>query len=647
LQPKRGFLSYRGFHLKKIWVLYAIDMMCVAGALGLSYELRFSWKIPDADFGFMKTILVISLLIYSISFYLFGFYRRLWRYASENDLVAMIVANVLATIAVKAFDFVLNGDIPTSVWLSAFLCTLSTVAGTRLFWKVYTMDARRSFVTHTMGRLRVVIYGAGFAGVLVAKQIKADSTNKYELVGFIDDDPAKLGLNLCGVRILGSGNDVQHLIHLHEASQLIIAIPSLGRNQFRDLIDKLNKYGVPILTVPPMAQWIHKPGVPLPLRPVQVEDLLGREPLPINVAQVGNYLKGKIVLITGGGGSIGSEICRQVATIGPKQLIVLGRGENSVFEILQELHDNFHELPTVSVIANITDAKKMESVFRTYRPDIVFHAAAHKHVPFMEYHPDEAFVNNVLGTKYLVELSVLHDVQKFVLVSSDKAVRPTNVMGASKRISEMVVQAFSKDTGSTRFITVRFGNVLGSRGSVVQIFRKQIANGGPVTITDPRMERYFMTIPEAGRLVVEAGSIGCDGEVLLFDMGEPVRIVDLAERMVRLSGCEPGLDIPIEFTGIRPGEKLCEELAREGDIVDTLGHGRILRVQCPSMPFAQLITVLGQMQELYESEKLEQLATFMKELAWWKPSDMAEEGNTRALAITLSPQIGEVAYGRA
>ena len=473
--------------------------------------------------------------------------------------------------------------------------------------------------------VKLLIIGAGYAGALAAKEILADRAARWNLIGFIDDDVTKSGAILYGVPVFGGRNKIAEVVKRYEVEQILIAIPSLPRSELRSMTDALNDLKIPILIVPPFVRWMSTIDLFTQVRPVQVEDLLGRDPVPVDVQAVGGYLRDRTVLVTGAGGSIGSEISRQVAEIEPKNLILLGRGENSIFEINQELSKKFPQLRRTVIIGDIRDGKKMEAVFRDYAPDVVFHAAAHKHVPLMEDHPDEAFLNNVLGTDSLAALSEKYGVQRFILVSSDKAVRPTNVMGASKRVAEMTVQSRASSGSNTCFITVRFGNVLGSRGSVLRVFREQIANGGPVTITDPRMERYFMTIPEAVGLVVEAGAVGRTGEVLLFDMGEPVKIIDLADRMIRLSGFEPGVDIPIKITGIRPGEKLFEELSRDVDDVERIGHDRMWRVRCPVMPHQMLESKLDYLRKLYQDGHTQDLAQAIKDLAWWEAEEPEAE----------------------
>ncbi|MCL6442256.1 MAG: polysaccharide biosynthesis protein [Alicyclobacillus sp.] len=608
------------FRLRRSWLFIPADMVCVALATVFSYLLRFNGHIPHSYNHALWFFLFVRTAVYVLFFVVFRMYTRVWRYASTRDVEALIEACLCGAVAVKGIDFLMKSvNLPLSIWLSSFSLTVSFVGGTRLLWRMYArrLDARVS--TAPGPAVRTLIYGAGAAGSLIVREVQADSRRNWQIVGFLDDDPNKHGLILNGVRILGGRNDVERVISECRVQQILIAIPSLNRSKLRELVDSLNRHRVTILVMPPYTRWMVD-NLASHVRPVDVEDLLGRDPVPVDVQAVGAYLRGAVVLVTGAGGSIGSEICRQVAALSPKQLILLGRGENSIFEIQQELGRRYPGVAMSSVIGDVRDRKKMRTVFDRFRPNVVFHAAAHKHVPLMESHPDEAYLNNVVGTRHLAELAEQYGVERFILISSDKAVHPTNVMGSSKRISEMVLQSLAAEGGPTCFVTVRFGNVLGSRGSVVRIFRQQIAQGGPVTVTDERMVRYFMTIPEAVQLVVQAGSMGESGHVYLLDMGEPVRILDLAERMIRLSGFEPGVDIPIEITGIRPGEKLFEELSRPSDSVNLDTNERIWDVSCPVMPMAQLSEELRRLQALYEAERYGDLAAELKRLAWWAPA---------------------------
>jgi FlaA1/EpsC-like NDP-sugar epimerase len=608
--------------LRRSWFLLPIDVLSLLVAHLLSFELRFNFNVPNKYYEALLWFLFLGPIIYIGIFIGFRLYSRVWKYAGVRDAMAIVLATSTAAILVEiSYLLLIRINLPLSVWLSSYLLSLALVSATRLVVVAHGDGFRRRTKQVVKGsrKKRVLIYGAGSAGAIVVKEVQRDRNADWDIVGFIDDDKDKHGLILSGIKILGGRSDLERIIRVYAVDMLLIAIPSLPRRQLREMVDELQIHKIPILIIPPYTRWAVE-DLYTHIRPVEVEDLLGRDPLPVDVSKVGKYLTGQRVLVTGAGGSIGSEICRQVAALRPAELILLGRGENSIFEIDHELRHTFRSVKISCVIADVRDQRKMSAVFSEFRPTVVFHAAAHKHVPLMEANPDEAFMNNVMATKSLAELSGAFKVERFILISSDKAVRPTNVMGASKRVAEMLVQSLSGLMPDTKFITVRFGNVLGSRGSVIRIFREQIARGGPVTITDERMVRYFMTIPEAVRLVIEAGAMGSSGKVYLLDMGEPVRIVDLAERMIRLSGFEPGVDIPIQFIGIRPGEKLFEELSRPSDSVCIDEDGRIWVVDCPVMPYDELLREVSSLMALYEDDKISELGQRIKELAWWEPN---------------------------
>lgn len=610
----------RRLPFRRTWLFLPIDLIGLTLSSVLSFELRFDWHIPGGYVGSTIAFLILRPIVYLFIFLAFRMYTRVWRYASIKDMKAIVWSVTCASVIVKLIDLIMpNIRMPNSVWLSTYLLTLVIVGGTRLALKIYG-STNRNVLTAAEGRTRdrVLIFGAGSAGSIVQREADRDHRDGWHIIGFVDDDKHKQGLILNGIPIFGTRHDVERLIHQKNIDKILIAVPSMERSELRALVEELSAYQVPVLIIPPFTRWAVQ-NLFSQIRPVDVEDLLGRDLQSVDVSQIGSYICGATVLVTGAGGSIGSEICRQVAKLQPRKLVLVGRGENSIFEIQRELIQNYPDILMQFYIGDIRDYKKMSTAFAATRPDVVFHAAAHKHVPLMEEHPDEALQNNVFGTRNLAELAIAHGVAKFITISSDKAVRPTNVMGASKRVAEMVVQNSARQSDFTNFVAVRFGNVLGSRGSVVRVFREQISHGGPVTVTDERMQRYFMTIPESVRLVIEAGAVGKNGNIYLLDMGEPVRIVDLAENMIRLSGFVPGADIPIEFTGIRPGEKLFEELSRDSDSVGIDPNDRIWSVRCPMMPSAEFEQALNGLLALYDADAGPELAEAIKELAWWEP----------------------------
>lgn len=630
---------------RRTWLLLPMDLMSVLGALFFSFELRFNWSLSNAEKGSLIVFTTIALIIYLVAFLVFRMYGRIWRHPGEDDLLAILLANITAAVIIKAINILIitKNDLPWSVWLSASLLAFSFTAGVRLLWRMLVQGAVVHSPAHRDQEKRLLVYGAGAGGSLAIRKIQHDDRCKWHVVGLIDDHVARKGMKLHGIPIMGSRKDVARIVRENDVNQILIAIPSLSRKALNELVDGLSLLKIPILTIPSFTQWLVRPSDAIFLRPMSVDYLLGRDPLPVDVALAGGYLTKKTILVTGAGGSIGSEICRQVAALQPDHLVLLGRGENSIFEISRELTERFPALQISCVIGDIRDRKKMDYVFRTYLPQVVYHAAAHKHVPLMEDQPDEAYQNNVVATIGLLDIADRYEVERFILISSDKAVHPTSVMGASKRIAEMALQLKSLQGSKTRFIITRFGNVLGSRGSVVRIFHQQIAQGGPLTITDERMNRYFMTIPEAVQLVVEAGAIGESGVIFLFDMGEPVNIVDLAKRMIRLSGLEPDRDIAIQVTGMRPGEKLYEELSITADELVKSDQNRIFRVKGSVMYATVFHDQLNQLAQLYENECFERLAHAMKQMAWWDEPQKEGEKESSVMDGATLPVVGRKA----
>jgi len=511
------------------------------------------------------TITLINLA----SFYIMKLYNRAWTYASIGELFAIVKAVALGCLGTVTFTYLIGLQIPRSIMLASWAFIVLLVGGSRLAWRIM-LDYKKG--SDRYGR-RTLIIGAGDAGVLVARELKNHNTGLVP-VGFIDDDPNKQKLSILGIPVLGNRERVAQICAKYYIETIIIAMPSADSSIIREIFELCKETKLEVKTLPGMYQLIDGQVSINSLRPVEIEDLLHREPVRLDLDEICGYIAGETVLVTGAGGSIGSEFCRQIARFNPKELVLLGHGENSIHKIWLELAEKFPELPLGIEIADVRDKAKINRIFHKYRPGLVFHAAAHKHVPLMEMHPDEAVKTNVLGTKNVVEAADSAGTKTFVLISTDKAVNPSSVMGATKRLAELIVQEMDR-ISQTRFAAVRFGNVLGSRGSVVPIFEEQIKKGGPLTVTDPEMERYFMTIPEAVQLVIQAGSMAGGGEVFILDMGQPVKIVDLARDIIRLSGLEPDKDIKIKFTGIRPGEKLFEELLTAEEGAAATQHKRI------------------------------------------------------------------------
>jgi FlaA1/EpsC-like NDP-sugar epimerase len=582
-------------HLSRAWRYYvhrpaqiAIDLALVGAAYYLAYLARFDGDIPVRyDKLFAATVgvvLGIKLLVFVAA----RFYTKWWRFTSVRDLQAIVGATALSSlIVISVLSLWQPGDlkpVPRGVFAFDFVLTLVLIGGVRFIVRSLIERPSRGAIVSRRGR-EVLICGAGDAGVTLLREMKRNTALRYQPIGLIDDDPRKRRLRVQGTRVLGSRDDLPRILREARVDEVIIAMPSATGKVRREIVEACRAAGVKCTTIPGLFELISGEVTVSQIREVQVEDLLGRPPMDIDFARVARYLTGKAVLITGAGGSIGSELCRQIALVGPRSLVLVDHAENNLFEIDRELRDRGHSRQE-PVIADCRDETEMQRIFRRHRPEIVFHAAAYKHVPMMELNPLQAVSNNSLATAQLAQIAEDAGVERLCLISTDKAVEPKTVMGASKALAERVIESFSRDS-NTRFTAVRFGNVLGSSGSVVPIFRRQIAAGGPVTVTHPDMTRYFMTIPEAVQLVIEATGIADGGDIFVLDMGEPVKILDLAENMIRLLGKEPGRDVAIEFSGIRPGEKLGEELFNVDEEVTPTRYGKIRRaVRSPLDPDA-------------------------------------------------------------
>ncbi len=564
-------------------ILMLTDIVIMFMSSWMAVLIRFS--MDERQYPFYMAAVMANLpffiLIHLLFFYQFKLYHRAWRYAGNRELIAIVLANL--------FGIVLSFMVINNVFQLPYFAKRSMSRGifvSCFFFDVFLIGASRMFVRWAENNserearrgkpLRVLIVGAGDAGNIILRDIR--QRDNRNVVGFIDDDDVKWGQIMNGIKVYGGRESICSLVKELRVDEIIIAIPSMEARAMSDLAEICSSSGAKVQILPAFFTSLDAGKVQLKnLRPLEIEDLLNREPVRMNLDEIGNYLTGKTVLVTGAGGSIGSEICRQVLRMRPAKLIMLGRGENSIYEINRELSEEAPQGVLVPYIMNITNREGMEEVYRVYHPQEVFHAAAHKHVPLMEAEPEEAVYNNATGFWYTAELGGQYGVERFVLISTDKAVNPTSVMGATKRLTEKLGQALNKKYPNTKYMAVRFGNVLGSRGSVVPLFKKQLAAGGPLTVTHEEMKRYFMTIPEASQLVIEAGSMGNGGEVFVLDMGEPVKIMDLAKKMISLSGLVLGQDIEIKVTGLRPGEKLFEELMTAEEGTEATSRKKIFR----------------------------------------------------------------------
>ena len=541
----------------------------------LAVLLRFEGVIPEHEAGILRVWLLPATFIGIGIFYLFGMYHRIWHYARIRDLYAIVGAVTLFSAGKFLLLFIAGEELPKSVFLISWMLTLGGIGLSRLAFKI-NLDI---FTDNRTEQHAVLIIGAGDAGAMLVREIEQNDAATVRIVGFADDDVKKIGNRLAGFSILGAIDQVPDIVEAHHVEHIIIATPSAEGHEIRRITEICRRTHCKVKIMPGLYEMMDtgKQDKGLrQLREIRLEDLLRRDPIELDFDKITHYIAGKTILITGAGGSIGSELSRQISRVGAKEILLLGRGENSIYEIYQELKMKFPEQHYRTIIANITDKVRMEEVFRQYHPQVVFHAAAHKHVPLMEIQPAEAVQNNVFGTKNVAELADAYKSEIFVLISTDKAVNPTSVMGATKRTAELVLQEINQHS-MTKFVAVRFGNVLGSRGSVVPLFERQIAAGGPVTVTDPEMTRFFMTIPEAVQLVLQAGSQAEGGEVFLFDMGDPVKINDMACDLIRLHGHVPNQDIRIVYTGLRPGEKLYEELLTSEEGTTSTKHKKIYK----------------------------------------------------------------------
>ncbi|GAB4343779.1 MAG: nucleoside-diphosphate sugar epimerase/dehydratase [Desulfobulbaceae bacterium] len=564
--------SFKRLFLNR-WSAFAHDLLWVPVALLLAFLLRFNFDGIAADYRVaMYRLMAIAVPLQGIIFWYFGLYRALWRFASIPDLIRIIKGAGLGVMLLIVLDLVFTrlDHVPRTV---LFLYPLLLVTGLSVPRISYRWFKDNRLQLHSREGQRTIIVGAGRAGELLSRDLL--HRPEYQLLAFIDDDPEKQQREIHGIRVAGDTGSLPEIVEAFECELVILAIPSAGRDTVRRLVEKCRRIGVKCQTLPSVFEMTGMEVDAGKLRPVSLEDLLGRETVQLDREAISAYLTGRRVLVTGGGGSIGSELCRQISAQQPERLIILENGEYNLYCIEQELRARFPHLDLLTILGDVKNRERVEWVFQEFRPEIVFHAAAYKHVPMLEFNPAEGVTNNIFGTKIVADTATRHGVDRFVLVSTDKAVNPASIMGATKRVAELYCQNLAGRT-DTKFITTRFGNVLGSAGSVVPLFQEQIESGGPVTVTHPEIKRYFMTIPEAVSLILQAGAMGRGGEIFVLDMGEPVRIRDLAVQMIELSGLVPGRDIEIVYTGLRPGEKLFEEILHESEELQETGHAKLL-----------------------------------------------------------------------
>jgi len=575
------------------------DGVIIAMIPFLALFIRFEGVMQPQYYIMLIQYIPIFVVIRLSSFYLFGLYNRLWRYASINEMMLICSAATISSVVIMIYTYAVGAVLPQSVEFLSWFFTMAFIGASRLVVRIMHHLRQK----HADNCSKVLIVGAGDAGAMIAREIHHRYFDTKKIIGFIDDDKYKHHQKAFGAKVLGDRENIKRVVSEYDIDEIIIAMPSAGGSIIREIVYECKQTKCEVKILPGIYELIDGNVSVQQLRNVDVVDLLGRDSVQLDLEKIAGYLKGKRVLVTGAGGSIGSELCRQISKMSPSALYLLGKGENSIYEIDRELREKYAEFTIQPVIADVRDKERMESIFDAVRPQVVFHAAAHKHVPLMEAQPVEAVRNNIFGTKNVAEMADKFGAERFVMISTDKAVNPTSVMGATKRMAELVVQNLSK-TSNTKIVVVRFGNVLGSRGSVIPLFKKQIAKGGPITITHPDMVRYFMTIPEASQLVLQAGSMATGGEVFILDMGEPVKIVDMACDLIELSGLIPYKDIKFKFTGLRPGEKLFEELLTAEEGTASTKHHKIFMANLKKVDEQRLVEGLLQLRSTARAEEI-------------------------------------------
>jgi FlaA1/EpsC-like NDP-sugar epimerase len=636
------------------------DVLLLAAALYFSFLVRFDFNIPPHYVNLYLRMFVFVLITKIACFYFFDLYRGMWRYTSIADLLNIIKSSIFSTLLIISFILLRYRFVgfPRSVFLIDWCLTILFISGfrlcVRLFFEHMSNDEIRQsmyqslvgiFKRKSISARHLLIIGAGDGAEKIYREIRDNARLQYRVVGFLDDNPVKIGKKIHGIPVLGTVSDIKTAAQKINADEALIAIPSANSQQMRRIVDLCNESGIHFQTIPGYGELINGKVTVNSIREVAYRDLLGREAIQLDQEKIGAFLKGQRVLVTGAGGSIGSELCRQICRFSPQQIFLFERAESPLYDIQLELERNFEHIHIVPILADAQDRNQLERFFSSCRPQIVFHAAAYKHVPMLELQPWRAIDNNILGTQNLVETAIQHNIERFVFVSTDKAVRPTNVMGATKRVSEMLIQAQNAcHTSDVQFMIVRFGNVVGSVGSVVPLFKKQIEKGGPVTVTHPDVTRYFMTIPESCQLILQAGAMGKGGEIFILDMGTPIKIVDMARDLIRLSGFEPDDDIKIEFIGLRPGEKLYEELITQGEGIIPTDHEKILvlnGMEC------NLDILQDQIQQLSAAAKSQETDIIIMELKKIVPEyKPANHKNQTSAQINANPDERDVLLNR-
>lgn len=580
--------------IKRIAFLMLLDSFLINLSFIIAVYIRFeTFDFENYLNVYLIHIIVITIINISV-FYVFNLYKSLWEYASVDELIEVVMAILVGSLLSILYLGTLNVEMSRAVLIMIVMFNMALIGGVRFSYRI--LRRLKHHNRRTQDDIRVLIVGAGDAGVMVLNELRNYGTIRFNPIAFIDDDPLKKRRVINRIPVVGNTQDIQAMCKKHKIDEIIIAVPSASKSQRQIIINECSKTKCKTKILPGVYELIDGKVTINQIRDVEITDLLGRDEISLDCFTLNSFISNKTVMVTGGGGSIGSELCRQIASFRPKELIIMDINENTTYNLQIELLKKYKHLSLIVLIGSVRDKARVEEVMSKYKPDIIFHAAAHKHVPLMENSPKDAIKNNVFGTLNLVRAADRHNVKNFIQISTDKAVNPTNVMGATKRMCEKIILAYNS-ISKTEFVAVRFGNVLGSSGSVIPLFKKQISEGGPVTVTDKEIIRYFMTIPEACQLVLQAGAIAKGGEIFILDMGEPVRIIDLAIHLIKLSGYEPYIDIPIHFTGLRPGEKLFEELLLNKDTVTETSHEKIFVEPPEYIDYNDLILELEELEK--------------------------------------------------
>lgn len=585
-----------------VGILLLADILAINFAYAMALFIRFDGS-PEiiTYFKTASQYMIIITIIKLASFQYFKLYKSLWEYASVDEMIEIVIATLVGNAISILYLLLMSAEFPRSIYMMVPVLDMVLIGGSRFFYRV--VRRIRYGIIGIGDSKRVLIVGAGAAGVMVLKEFRNHETIKSRPVVFIDDDPEKQGKNINRIPVVGNRHDIVKVCEKYYIDEIIIAMPSAKAEDRKEILNECRKTQCRTRILPGVYELLDGKIDASKIRDVEIEDLLGRDEVKLDLDKLSEFIKDKRVMVTGGGGSIGSELCRQIAKFYPRELIIIDIYENNSYDIQNELLNRYKDLNLTVIIDSVRDKPRIDEIFRNKKPEIIFHAAAHKHVPLMESNPKAAIKNNVFGTLNIVRAADKHRVKKFVLISTDKAVNPTNVMGATKRICEIIIQTYNS-TSRTDYVAVRFGNVLGSNGSVVPLFKKQIAEGGPVTVTDKRIIRYFMTIPEACQLVLQAGSIASGGEIFVLDMGEPVKIIDLARDLIRLSGFEINVDIPIQVTGLRPGEKLYEEILLNKDEVTKTRYEKIYVEEPINHSYDKLMLYISMLEKSLEEDEI-------------------------------------------